>query len=327
MALSEGILRRIDPRLHHDLPQRPGSTTLPGLPTTAPTFELQSHSTYSDGELPPAGVVEAATQAGVELLALSDHDSVEGVAEARDAAGAAGLRFVTAVEISSLDPISQDLHILGYGIDIDNAELRTALAASRGDREQRSVRMGDALKGLGFALDEDLLRARSAAGQTIGRPHLAQAVVGHPDNAARLQEEGLTDGTAFLVAYLIEGKPAFSGRRAPSAQEAIELIHGAGGLAVWAHPFWDVAEADEVLAAIDRFVGHGLDGVEAFYVTHTAPQTELLVDRCTELGLLTTGSSDFHGPHHKMFNRFRAFETHGRSPSLGAIVAGDPKPT
>ena len=92
------------------------------MPTTAPTFELQSHSTYSDGELPPAEVVAAAVDAGVELLALSDHDSVEGVAEAQDAAAAAGLPFVTAVEISSLDPISQDLHILGYTIDIDSAE-------------------------------------------------------------------------------------------------------------------------------------------------------------------------------------------------------------
>jgi predicted metal-dependent phosphoesterase TrpH len=266
-------------------------------------------------------------QAGVELLALTDHDSIEGVAEARRTATEAGLDFVAAVEISSLDPISQDLHILGYAIDIDDAPLRGALELSRADRELRSVRMGEALRELGFELDEELLRRRAAAGQTIGRPHLAQAVVGHPENAARLQAEGLTDATAFLVAYLIDGKPAFSGRRAPSVAEAIGLIHAAGGTAVWAHPFWDVAEARDVLAALDRFVGAGLDGVEAFYVTHTAAQTELLVARCAGLGLVSTGSSDFHGAGHKMFNRFRAFETYGLSPNLGAIVTGDRHPT
>jgi predicted metal-dependent phosphoesterase TrpH len=297
------------------------------LSTAAPTFELQSHSIYSDGELPPAEVVSAAAQAGVELLALTDHDSVEGVAEARSAAAAAGIAFVTAVEISSLDPISQDLHILGYAIDIDDAELRAALELSRADRELRSVRMGDALRDLGFELDDELLRRRAAAGQTIGRPHLAQAVVSRPENAARLRAEGLSDATAFLVAYLIEGKPAFSGRRAPSVAQAIELIHRAGGIAVWAHPFWDVADAPDVLAALDRFVAAGLDGTEAFYVTHTPEQTELLVARCAELELLTTGSSDFHGPGHKMFNRFRAFETYGHWPNLGAIVAGERNPT
>jgi predicted metal-dependent phosphoesterase TrpH len=290
------------------------------LSTAAPTFELQSHSIYSDGELPPAEVVSAAAQAGVELLALTDHDSVEGVAEARSAAAAAGIAFVTAVEISSLDPISQDLHILGYAIDIDDAELRAALELSRADRELRSVRMGDALRDLGFELDDELLRRRAAAGQTIGRPHLAQAVVAHPDNAARLAQEGLENPSAFLVAYLIEGRPGFRERLAPTVTEAIDLIHGAGGVAVWAHPFWDIDADPEVLATLDRFVAAGLDGVEVFYVTHTREQTALLADRCAELGLLTTGSSDFHGPSHRQFNRFRAFQTYGHTPNLGPLA-------
>jgi predicted metal-dependent phosphoesterase TrpH len=285
-----------------------------------PTFELQSHSTYSDGELLPAGVVGAARAAGVELLALSDHDSIEGVADAASAAESAGIGFVSAVEISSLDPLSSDLHVLGYGIDPSEERLREALERSRRDRELRSDRMGAALRELGFELDDELLAARARAGKTIGRPHLAQAVFGHPANAKRLEEEGFADPSAFLVAYLIEGRPAFRERDAPSTELAIDLIHGAGGVAVWAHPFWDVEGAADVLAAVDRFVAAGLDGVEAFYVTHTREQVELLTDRCAELGLLSTGSSDFHGPHHRQFNRFRAFELYGRMPNLGPIA-------
>ena len=102
--------------------------------------------------------------------------------------------------------------------------------------------------------------------------------------------------------------------------ESIEAIHDAGGVAVWAHPFWDVADAGDVLETIDRFREWGLDGVEAFYATHTREQAEMLADRCAELGLLSTGSSDFHGPAHKLFSRFRAFSTYGREPALGAIA-------
>jgi predicted metal-dependent phosphoesterase TrpH len=291
----------------------------------APKFELQSHSTYSDGELAPAGVVAAAAAAGVELLALSDHDSVEGVPEASEAARATGLALVSAVEISSIDPIAADIHILGYLIDPSHPELRRALERSRADRELRSLRMGDALRELGFELDDELLAARAAAGKTIGRPHLAQAVVTQPANAARLRDAGLTEASAFLEAYLIEGRPAFREREAPSVSDAIDLIHEAGGVAIWAHPFWDVADPAEVLTALDRFTDTGLDGVEAFYVTHTRDQTELLADRSGELGILSTGSSDFHGPGHRRFNRFRAFDTYGRSPNLGPIAADPSK--
>lgn len=226
------------------------------------------------------------------------------------------------MEISSIDPVSADLHILGYLIDQSDPALEETLARSRADRELRSVRMGDALRELGYELDDAVLRARAQAGKTIGRPHLAHAVVSHPANAERLRQEGLTDASAFLVAYLIEGRPAFREREAPSVQAAIELIHQAGGVAVWAHPFWDVPEAPDVLETLDRFLPLGLDGVEAFYVTHTREQTELLVERCAELGLITTGSSDFHGPGHRQFNRFRAFATHGRAPALGPIDPG-----
>jgi 3',5'-nucleoside bisphosphate phosphatase len=291
------------------------------IPTTpGPAFELQGHSTKSDGELEPAGVVHAAKQAGVELFALTDHDSLDGVLEAAQAADAVGLSLVTGVEISVLDPVAADLHMCGYLVDPDDAALLEQLRRSRADREARAERMIAALEQNGWSVNREPLERRAAAGLTVGRPHLAEVVTSDARNAARLEREELNNPTEFLVAYLIEGKPAFSGREAPTASEAIELIHGAGGVAVWAHPFWDVEAEAEVLATLERFTAAGLDGVEAFYVTHTQAQTDLLVDRASELDLLTTGSSDYHGPGHRQFNRFRAFQTYGHEPNLGPIA-------
>jgi predicted metal-dependent phosphoesterase TrpH len=286
----------------------------------APRFDLQSHSVHSDGALSPAEVVAAAEGAGVEILALTDHDAVSGVAEAQAAAQVAGIRVISAAEITAAFGERRDLHVLGYGVDAADPDLEAALAHSRSDRERRADRMSDALRGLGFSLDEEGLAARVAAGQAIGRPHLAQAVVSRAENRDRLAELGLHDATEFLVGYLIEGTPAFSPREAPSVAEVIALIHGAGGVAVWAHPFWDVPGPAEVLTMIDEFCGWGLDGVEAFYVTHTEEQTRMLWERCARDGMITTGSSDFHGPDHPMFSRFRAFETYGLEPVLGALA-------
>jgi 3',5'-nucleoside bisphosphate phosphatase len=285
-----------------------------------PWFDLQSHSLHSDGELTPTAVVEAAAGAGVELLSLTDHDTVDGVAEAAEAARARGLRLVSGVEISALDSGRRDLHILGYLIDERDATLRSRLECYRHDREARAEGMIDALRSLGFEADEEPLRARVAHGKSVGRPHIAEAVVRHPANAQRLAAEDCVDPSAFLEAYLIEGRPAFRPRRAPSVPEAIAAIHEAGGVAIWAHPFWDVSQPGEVVDAIDRFVAAGLDGVECFYVTHGREQAELLADRCAELSLLTTGSADFHGPHHREFSRFLAFSTFGREPTLGPIA-------
>ena len=287
---------------------------------SAPTFDLQSHSLHSDGALAPTEVVRAAAAAGVQLLALTDHDTVAGTAEALAAGAQMGVRVVPATEISAIYGGQQDLHILGYRVDPEEPRLLEALERSRAARGDRAGVMADALRELGFALDEDLLARRAAAGQSIGRPHLAQAVTDVPANRERLAAEGLLDPTAFLVAYLIEGRPAFRARAAPSTERAIELIHGAGGVAIWAHPFWDIEQPEPVLAALDHFHAAGLDGVEAFYVTHGEEQTKLLAARCEELGLLTTGSSDFHGPRHHTFSRFRAFSTYGLEPRLGPIA-------
>lgn len=286
-----------------------------------PTFDLQSHSRHSDGELAPAEVVSAAASAGVELLALTDHDTVDGVSEATAAAEQIGMSLVSAVEISAIDQAGPDLHILGYLIDERDLTLRERLERYREDRERRTQAMVAALRELGFELDEHPLKRRVRAGKPIGRPHIAQAVVNHRANAARLADEDLTEPEAFLGAYLGRGRPGFRPRRLPTVNQAIEAIHEAGGVAVWAHPFWDIAEPSEVLAAIDRFRADGLDGVECFYLTHTAGQAALLTRHCAERGLLSTGSSDFHGPGHPLMARFRAFSTYGLSPQLGPIAS------
>lgn len=292
-----------------------------------PRFDLQSHSTHSDGALPAAEVVERAAEAGVELLALSDHDTVGGVSEAIATGERLGLRVVSAVEISAVDEgqggegdhIVRELHILGYNIDHAGPVLTKRLADFLADREHRTLRMAAALQEAGFELDEHQLDERVAAGKPIGRPHLAEAVLAAPANAARLKDEGIDDVGSLIRGYLIEGRPAFRLRQTPTVEQAVEAIHEAGGVAVWAHPFWDISDPDEVLESLDRFKALGIDGVEAFYVTHTREQTEMLAKRCETLGLLTTGSADYHGPENRLFSRFMAFDTFGLTPNLGPI--------
>jgi 3',5'-nucleoside bisphosphate phosphatase len=283
-------------------------------------FDLQCHSLHSDGTLPAAEVVARAAGAGVRLLALTDHDTVAGVTEALEAGERHGVHGVSGIELSARDPASgHDLHILGYRFDHTDPVLTERLAGFRAERAQRALRMADGLIEQGFALDREGLLALGAAGGSLGRPHLATAVLTHPANAARLHAEGIEELGALIEAYLVPGRPAFHSRSTPTVEQAAALIHAAGGIVVWAHPFWDISDPTEVLATIDRLQPLGLDGVEAFYITHTHPQTKQLAERCAELGLLSTGSADFHGPHNRRFSRFMAFETYDLRPELGAI--------
>jgi predicted metal-dependent phosphoesterase TrpH len=290
----------------------------------APRFDLQSHSMRSDGALEPAEVVAAAGRAGVRLLALTDHDTVDGVEEALAAGPEHGVSVVPAVEISTVDELGEDFHVLGYCVDHTDPGLAAALARWRADRAARIDRMADQLTLLGLPPDRTEIEARRVAGLPVGRPHLANAAI--EANGERLHEEGLDECSAFLEAYLCKGRPAYSRRTTPTVPEAIAAIHSAGGVAVWAHPFWDVDGDDDVRVALERFTAAGLDGVEAFYATHDDHQTRLLCDCAQRLGLLTTGSADFHGPQHSRFSRFRAFELHGREPRLGAIADVVPPP-
>jgi 3',5'-nucleoside bisphosphate phosphatase len=289
----------------------------PDLHPMRPTFDLQSHSIHSDGALAAAEVVAHAARAGVQLLALSDHDTTDGVAEARAAAREHGIALSPAAELSAVHGGHEDLHVLGYELDTGDADLVACLRDFRGDRARRIAQMADRLRELGFELDETPLEARRAAGKPIGRPHLADAVLTHPANAARLRAEGIDGRDALFPPYLVPGAAAYVARSRPTVAEAIEVIHAAGGVAVWAHPFWDIDDTAETLAALATFTAAGLDGVECFYPSHTEEQARALYGAAD--GRLTTGSADFHGPGHERFNAFRAFELYGLEPNLGPI--------
>jgi predicted metal-dependent phosphoesterase TrpH len=257
-------------------------------------IELQSHSTVSDGQLLPADVVAAAAEAGVTTLALTDHDAIAGVAEAAAAAEKLGVELVPAIEMSCVHEYAEDLHICGYWIDL--GKIAAACERAQHERVTRAGEIVEKLRGEGFDLHlEDAVREAGDA-LSIGRPHIARAA-------------GATgDLGPFFEEYLVPGAKAFVPRRWPSAEQAIALIREAGGAAVIAHPYWDISAPDEVDDLIRTL---GADGVETYYPTHSEEQTLHLLELCDELGLSATASSDYHGPTHKTFARFGAYETYG----------------
>jgi 3',5'-nucleoside bisphosphate phosphatase len=267
----------------------------PRLTSPDPVIELQSHSTVSDGQLEPAAVVEAAAKAGVTVLALSDHDAVAGVPEAQRAAEDLNLELVPAVEMSCVHEYADDLHMLGYWIDLE--AIAPACEQAQIERVGRAEEIVANLRREGFLLTVDDAIAEAGDALSVGRPHIARAAGAKPEQM-----------NAFFEEYLVPGAKAFVPRRWPTADEAVALIHAAGGVAVVAHPYWDVkdpARVEELIRALE------LDGIEAFYPDHTREQSEHLLGLCEELDLTPTGSSDFHGPTHKAFSRFGAYQTYG----------------
>jgi hypothetical protein len=259
-----------------------------------PLIELQSHSTHSDGQLAPRGVVAEAAKAGVTTLALSDHDSVAGVPEAEEAGREHGVEIVPAIEMSCVHEYAEDMHICGYWIDLEKIE--PACQRAQGERRARAGEIVENLRGFGFELTLDDAIREAGGADSIGRPHIAKAA-------------GATgDLGPFFEEYLVPGAKAFVPRRWPNAEQAIGLIHEAGGVAVIAHPYWDISAPGEV---DDLIRSLGADGVETFYPTHSKEQTKHLLDLCAELDLIPTASSDYHGPTHKTFAKFGAYETYG----------------
>jgi len=259
-----------------------------------PLIELQSHSTHSDGQLAPKDVVREAAAAGVTTLALSDHDSVAGVPEAEEAGREHGVEIVPAVEMSCVHEYAEDLHICGYWVDLQKIE--PACERAQGERRARAGEIVENLRGFGFELTLDDAIREAGGADSIGRPHIAKAA-------------GATgDLGPFFEEYLVPGAKAFVPRRWPDAAQAIALIHEAGGVAVIAHPYWDISEPSEV---DDLIRSLGADGVETFYPTHSEEQTKHLLELCAELNLVPTASSDYHGPTHKTFAKFGAYETYG----------------
>ena len=289
-----------------------------------PTFDLQSHSFHSDGELAPSEVVRLAADAGVETLALTDHDGVDGVIEAIEAGARFGVHVVPAVEITAVDLEHDDIHLLGYRVDHTDPVLLGRLQAAKEERSRRGRLMAGRLEQAGWSVNHSVLDEVEAIGGTVGRPHVAMALLTDPDNAERLKAAGLDDTGPVIHALLQRGKEAYVPREGPTVAEAIGWVHDAGGVAVYAHPFFPAGRYGNgaVEEAVRRYFDLGLDGVECFYITHSEAETAFLHGIADELGLLTTGSADFHGRNHGDFSEFRKFRTYGLEVRLGTIRPG-----
>jgi 3',5'-nucleoside bisphosphate phosphatase len=255
-------------------------------------IDLQSHSTVSDGQLEPADVARAAAEAGVTTMSLTDHDAVTGVPAAVAAADEAGIECVPAIEMSCVHEYSDDLHMLGYWIELD--AMAPACERAQQERVNRAEEIIARLRDHGFSLTLDDAIAEAGNALSVGRPHIARAAGAGEDMKP------------FFEEYLVPGAKAFVARRWPTADEAVDLVHAAGGAAVVAHPFWDVSDPTEVRTLVEALP---LEGIESFYPSHSREETRFCVDLCAERGLTATGSSDFHGPSHKTFSRFGAYQT------------------
>ncbi|MFM7230712.1 MAG: PHP domain-containing protein [bacterium] len=242
-------------------------------------LELHAHTHFSDGQLSPAELVEFALERGMTALAITDHDSVEGVAPAQ-AAAAGRLEVVPGIEISSSYE-GMDLHILGYFVDPTSQALLTRLASFRDERRQRAVDIVARLAELGVHVDADGIIASAGPG-VVGRPHVAQALLrgGHvPSIEVAFQRYLGSRGEAYVP------RPDF-----PSA-EAVRAIREAGGVAVLAHPGSLARRVVESLAAA------GLGGVEVWHPQHGIAAQRRWYETAQALGLVPSGGSDFHGPH------------------------------
>jgi predicted metal-dependent phosphoesterase TrpH len=261
-------------------------------------IDLQAHSTVSDGQLEASAVARAAADAGVTVMSLTDHDAVAGVPAAVAAAAEAGIECVPAVELSCVHRYSDDLHMLGYWVDLET--IAPACERAQQERVNGAREIIERLNALGVEVSFEAAIAEAGAADSIGRPHIARAAGAGPDLGP------------FFEEYLVPGAKAFVARRWPSAEEAVKLIHGAGGVAVVAHPYWDVSVPEQVRDLVESLTNDvGLDGIETFYPPHTKAQTAHCLELCREFDLVPTGSSDFHGPTHKTFSRFGAYDTYG----------------
>lgn len=257
--------------------------------------DLHTHSTASDGQYTPAALVRLAKKRGLEVMALTDHDSVNGVGEAIAEGKAVGLRVVQGVELSADDYLN--LHILGYCFSIP--ALQGWLESLRGGRNDRKYRIRDFLrsKGLEIPLEEV---DEEAAGGSVGRPHFAKVMLRHGYAATRKE--------AF-DRYL--DTPEFQKMERgtkPSAEECVRRIKDAGGKVSLAHPYQIVLGNDSLDELVRRLVGYGLDAIECYYPKHTPEQTAEYLRLAEKYGLHVTGGSDFHGEKNKPDHPLAALE-------------------
>jgi predicted metal-dependent phosphoesterase TrpH len=243
-------------------------------------IDLHTHTTASDGHLAPADLVREAWASGIRVLAVTDHDTVAGVEDARRAAGEFRLAFVTGIEITAVED-GREVHVLGYYFDPGAPSLSRCLADQREARRRRVRAMGARLAEAGVPVDVDRLLAEAPAGRAVGRPALASALVaaGH----VRAMQEAFDR-------WLAEGRPAWAPREGPTLRQVVDLVHDASGIASLAHPVL-YGRDDEIPAWREA----GLDAIEVWHSEHTAATSQRYLALARRLDLLATGGSDFHG--------------------------------
>jgi len=272
-------------------------------------------------------LVEEAASRGVRILALTDHDTVAGINEARVAGERLGVEIIPGVELSAALPTGGEVHLLGYFVEIDDPGLLAQLAGYARARAERMERMVDRLSRIGAPVA--LERVREIAGHgTVGRPHLGRALV----------EAGYAEDLSDAFdRYIGGGKPAFVPRPRVDPRDAIALLRAAGGVPVLAHPF----STRGVESVLDRLVPAGLAGMEVDYGEYSPEDRETLREIATRRGLIATGGSDYHGPDRRIarelgsagvsiaavtaLRRARATVPRRKSPPPAASGAGDEK--
>jgi len=253
--------------------------------SVAERIDLHAHTIFSDGTFTPAELVQLALERGLTTLAVTDHDSTEGLSEAFQAADGTGLEIVPGTEFSTVWD-GQGVHVLAYWPDLEHREFQAELRRLRDDRFTRGERMVERLRELGHPVTFERVR-EIAGGGNIGRPHVARALV----------EAGVIGETddAFTPELIGSGGRAYVEKHALEPLAALELIKRAGAVAVIAHPgLWREAlgVSDEL---IEELAANGLDGIEAAHTDHTPEMESRYRDMAGRLGLVATGSSDCHG--------------------------------
>lgn len=245
--------------------------------------DLHLHSVYSDGRFTPSQLMKRAKRAGLSLVSVTDHDSMEGENEKRAAAEAAGLRFVNGWEISAY--AEGKVHVLGYACRRSSVydgflKQRTEGALLRADDMRQKAN-----RALGTDVSmEEIERFHLQKGAPLHTMHVVAAF------AERLR----TPASVLYPELFVKGKPAYSSLCRPTPIDAIEMIHALGGIAVLAHPVRTGLCGNELETLVNQLVSNGLDGIECHYTTHTVQETEALISFANDRKLLITGGSDFH---------------------------------
>ncbi|MEO5735624.1 MAG: 3',5'-nucleoside bisphosphate phosphatase [Rubrivivax sp.] len=248
--------------------------------------DLHSHSTVSDGTLTPEAVAALAHAQGVELWALTDHDELSGQQRARDAALALGMDYLCGVEIS-VSFAGETVHIVGLGVDPDDADLLSGLATTRSGRRGRALRMSEGLAAAGLAGTYEGALRHVSNPDLISRSHFARHLV----------ERGVCGGMHEVFRhYLTEGKPGYVPHEWARLKDAVRWISGAGGIAVIAHPARYRFSPSAELALFTEFIAHGGRGVEVMTGSHSAAEQLRYAETALEFGLLASRGSDFHDP-------------------------------